>query len=494
MSENAEHWKEAMKEEYNSLMKNQTWILAKLPPGRIALNHKWIGKYKPAYPGVEERWKARLTVVGTRQQYKIDFNETFAPVPKQSAIKIFLSYAAAMDLELTQFDIKTAFLYAKLKETIYMKQPEGFVVEGKEDHVCQLLKSLYGLKQAPYEWNEEFNEFILAFGLVRSEADPCIYFRRAGDEITTVIIYVDDGLIASNKPETIKAMIEHLERKFEIRTLTPTRFVGLNIVRDRPNRLMYIDQENTIDKMLKDYNMWDCKPSSLPADPNARLSACSKPKSEEEKEGKDELEEHTEEEEKEMEKIPYREAVGSLIYLATTSRPDISFAVGQVSRYCAKYTRTHWNAVKRIFAYLKGTKNLKLCYGGTELPPAVVYCDADYAGDLDDRRSTSGYIFFYNGGPVCWASRKQSITAQSTGESEYLSANETTKESAWFCQVVLDITGINIMPLMIKCDNDAAIAAAQRPHGQGRMKHIPIKMNLVREHIRTGKIKMEYVA
>ena len=188
MSENAEHWKEAMKEEYNSLMKNQTWILAKLPPGRIALNHKWIGKYKPAYPGVEERWKARLTVVGTRQQYKIDFNETFAPVPKQSAIKIFLSYAAAMDLELTQFDIKTAFLYAKLKETIYMKQPEGFVVEGKEDHVCQLLKSLYGLKQVPYEWNEEFNEFILAFGLVRSEADPCIYFRCAGGVTTFIIL------------------------------------------------------------------------------------------------------------------------------------------------------------------------------------------------------------------------------------------------------------------------------------------------------------------
>ena len=119
----------------------QTWILAKLPPGHIALNHKWIGKYKP------------------------------------------------------------------------------------------------------------------------NEAHPCKYFRRSGDEITTVIIYVDDGLIASNKPETIKAMIEHLERKFEIRTLTPTRFVGLNIVRDRPNRLMYIDQENTIDKMVKDYNMWDCIPS-----------------------------------------------------------------------------------------------------------------------------------------------------------------------------------------------------------------------------------------
>jgi hypothetical protein len=188
MSENAEHWKEAMKEEYNSLMKNQTWILAKLPPGRIALNHKWIGKYKPEYPGVEERWKATLTVVGTRQQYKINFNETFAPVPKQSAIKIFLSYAAAMDLELTQFDIKTAFLYAKLKETSEHYEPEGFVVEGKEDHVCQLLKSLYGLKQAPFEWNEEFNEFILAFGLVRSEADPCIYFRCAGGVTTFIIL------------------------------------------------------------------------------------------------------------------------------------------------------------------------------------------------------------------------------------------------------------------------------------------------------------------
>jgi hypothetical protein len=119
---------------------------------------------------------------------QIDFNKTFAPVPKQSAIKIFLSYAAAMDLELTQFDIKTAFLYAKLKETSEHYEPEGFVVEGKEDHVCQLLKSLYGLKQVPYEWNEEFNEFILAFGLVRSEADPCIYFRCAGGVTTFIIL------------------------------------------------------------------------------------------------------------------------------------------------------------------------------------------------------------------------------------------------------------------------------------------------------------------
>ncbi len=201
--EHAGPWNEAMIEEYNSVVKNNTWILAKLPPGRVALNHKKVGKYKPAYVEVEERWKARLTVVGSRQKHGVDFNETYAPVPRQRAIKIFLSYVAVQDLDIIQFDIKTAFLYAKLKEVIYMKQPEGFVVKGKEDYVCQLLKSLYELKQAPYEWNEEFNAFLVGFGLTRSEVDPFIYHRRVGDEITLVVIYVDDGLVASNKPDTI---------------------------------------------------------------------------------------------------------------------------------------------------------------------------------------------------------------------------------------------------------------------------------------------------
>ena len=177
--------------------------------------------------------------------------------------------------------------------------------------------------------------------------------------------------------------------------------------------------------------------------------------------------------------------------MATTSRPDI-FAVGQISRYCANYTSTHWNAVIRIFSYLKGTTNLRLRYGGKELPLTIVYCGAEYKGDLDDRRSTSGYIFFCNGGPVCWESRKQSITAQSTTESPniYLRTKQK-KEGACFCQVVLDITGVNIMPLIIKYGNNAAIAAA---HRQGRTKHIQIKINLIRENIRTGKIKMECVA
>lgn len=480
-SENVKHWMKVMDEEYYSLIENETWILEKLPPGFVPLRHKWIGKYKEAYNGVEARWKARLTVVGSSQRHKIDFNETYAPVPKQSAIRIFLSYAAAMDLEMIQFDIKTAFLYATLKEVIYMTQPEGYVVKGKEDHYCRLLKSLYGLKQTPYEWNEEFNAFLIEFGLVRSESDPCIYTRRIGDEITIVVIYVDDGLIASNRPETIKSMIHHLEQKFQIRTLEPTRFVGLNLVRDRINRLIYIDQENTIDRMLNDNNMSDCKPVALPADPNSRLTAASKPESEEENQ-------------EDMAKVPYREAVGALLYLASTSRLDISYAVGQVSKYCACYTRAHWNAVKRIFAYLKGTKNLKLCYGG-RAATFIAYCDADYGGDLDDRRSTTGFIFFYNGAPVCWASRKQPLTAQSSGESEYIAANEAAKEAAWFCQVVQDVTGSKVTLLMIKSDNEAAIAAAQRPQGatSGRMKHIPIKMNLVREHVRTGKINMEFV-
>ncbi|XP_045022888.1 secreted RxLR effector protein 161-like [Daphnia magna] len=174
---------------------------------------------------------------------------------------------------------------------------------------------------------------------------------------------------------------------------------------------------------------------------------------------------------------------------------DISFAVGQVSRFCANYLRAHWNTVeeKKIFAYLKGKQDLALCYGKKEPSPIIGYCDTDYGGDVDDYRLTTGYIFFCKGGSVSWASRKQPITAQLTAESEYLSANEATKEASWFTQVIVVIAGKEITPITIKCDDDAAIASSQRPKSHGRLKNILVKTNLIREHVKTERVKLEFV-
>ncbi|KZS13017.1 Uncharacterized protein APZ42_021944 [Daphnia magna] len=196
----AEFWIEVINEEYNSLIQNNTWTLCQLPCDRKAIEGKWVLKYKPGFKTTSPRYKARFVIKGFSQINGLDYTETYAPVAKTFSFRMIMSIAAENDLEMIQLDIKTTFLYGTLEEEIYMKHPEGFIIPGKEEEVCRLVKSLYGLKQASRVWNVKFNEFIVAFGLERSKCDPCIYYRylRPGEpdeEITFFILYVDDGLI-----------------------------------------------------------------------------------------------------------------------------------------------------------------------------------------------------------------------------------------------------------------------------------------------------------
>lgn len=218
-SPDAELWKVAIQEEYDSLTQNQTWVLTTLPPGRTAIKNRLVFKVKPGYKEVVERYKARLVAKGYTQRYGLDYQDTYAPVVKHSALRVALAIVAALDLEMIQLDIKTAFLYGSLEEELYMDQPEGFVKRGHEHEVCRLVKSIYGLKQASRVWNAKFNEFLLKFCLTRCTADPCVYYRHQGEEVTIVVIYVDDGLVCSSKREVLFSILEHLSNTFEIRSL-----------------------------------------------------------------------------------------------------------------------------------------------------------------------------------------------------------------------------------------------------------------------------------
>ena len=178
---------------------------------------------------------------------------------------------ASLDLETTLLDIKTAFLYGNLDEEIYMSQPEGFLVPGREMEVCKLIKSIYGLKQAPRVWNARFNDFLVTFGLTRSTADPCIYYRHKGEEMTILAIFVDDGLACSNKKESLQQIIEHLKKEFQIRTMDANRFLGLEISRDRQKRELTVTQSQFISALQKKFRMEDCNPKLIPADPHTQL-------------------------------------------------------------------------------------------------------------------------------------------------------------------------------------------------------------------------------
>jgi hypothetical protein len=477
-SEHVDKWMAAFKEEYDSLIANKTWEIVPLPSGSTAINCKWIGKVKPAYDSIPERYKGRLVAIGSRQKYGVDYDEVFAPVPHQEAVKAAFAEIASLDLEIIQFDIKTAFLYAKLDKTIYMKQPEGFVVPGKEDHVCLLVKSLYGLKQAPRLWHHRLDEVLIKFGLKNCAADRCIYIRRTPDETTIVIAHVDDGIAASSKRSVLVDIGTHLGAEFIMHTVPPTRYIGLNMSRDRPKKRIFVSQSHMIEKLSSRFGMSNLASKSIPADPSIRLIANKSPKSEGEKT---------------TSPYPYREAVGALLYLALMTRPDISYAVGQVSKYCQNPNESHWNAVTQIFAYLNGTMDFGIWLGG-ERTGLIGYTDADYAGDKNDYRSTSGSIFFFHGGPVSWSSKKQTCTALSTTEAEYIAACEATKTAVWLSCLLQDFSGTDQQKVPMFCDNESAVRLAYNAEFHQRTKHVLVRYHYIRQQVAEGKIEVKYIS
>jgi hypothetical protein len=480
----SEKWKAAIADEYASIIENKTWCVEPLPVGRKAIKCKWILDYKPGHKGAEPRYKARLVACGYAQLYGVDYLDTYSPVVKHYSIRLVLAIAAVLDLEMVQLDIKTAFLNGELEEEIFMKQPEGYELPGKEQEVCRLSKCLYGLKQASRCWNTKFDGFIIKFGFTRSQCDPCVYFRIGPDEeYTILIIYVDDGLICSNTPDIIKAILDYLRIHFQVRSLPASRFVGLDISRDRSSRILCINQQDFIIKLLRRYNLTDCKFTSLPANPNNRPSPAMAPKSEEER--------------LQMEKTPLREAIGSLMYLMAMTRPDIALAVNQVAAFVSNPGPGHWEAVKQIFSYLAGTANYGICYGGqrseNESSPLHGFTDANFAGDLIARKSTTGLLFTFHGGPISWGSRRQRATALSTTDAEFYAASEGAREAVWLKALLTELN-VKVGQIPIHCDSRCAISIIEDPENHQRVKHIDVKYFFVREQQQIGTILMSSIS
>jgi hypothetical protein len=470
---NAHLWKAAIEDEYNSLMVNKTWSISQLPPGRTPIGSRWVFTIKPGVKGSPPRYKARLVAKGFSQRHGIDYEETFSPVVKYDTLRVILSFVAANDLEMSQLDVKTAFLYGQLDEEIYLVQPEGFILSGQEDSVCHLHKCLYGLKQASRVWNQTFDTFLKKFGLLPSISDPCLYLRHLQGEFLAVVIWVDDGLVCSNNANVVKSVIEDLNKYFDMHCTPANHFVGLSITRDRQARTLYVSQPDYIKRILHRFHMSDCNPRKLPAEPGNRLS----------KKG-DEV--HTEE-------VPFREAVGSLLYLSIASRPDIAFAVGQISQFCEDPGREHWLAALRIFAYLKGTLQHGIRYG-PKTDGLQGFSDSDYAGDPVSRRSTSGFVVLLHGGPVAWKSRRQSCVVLSTTEAELVATCEASKECVWLGRLMSEISPKWIGPIPLMCDNRSTIDLIKNPILHQRTKHIEVRNYFVRERQKAGDIDVLHIS
>ncbi|GBP15544.1 Retrovirus-related Pol polyprotein from transposon TNT 1-94 [Eumeta japonica] len=340
-SEDSELWIKSIKEELKAHEDNGTWELVKKPDNVRLLDCKWVFRVKNEESS--SRYKARLCAKGFAQKSGIDYTETFSPTVRYDSIRLLLSIAAEKRMTIMQFDIKTAFLYGKLEEEIYMKPPEGLDVENSM--ACKLIKSLYGLKQAPRCWNAKFNSVLNKYGFFNSHADKCVYVCSNREAQVYLLLYVDDGLLCSTSPTIITEVLNHLQKEFNVKLCKTSNFIGIQI--EQCKDYIFIHQRKYIEELLSKFDLDNANPNSIPADPHVTLQKS------------------TVFENKKC--FPYREAVGSLMFAAIVTRPDIM---------------------------------------SNENNTLESYSDADYANDPVTRRSTTGYVF------IKWSSRdmEQSTT------------------------------------------------------------------------------------
>jgi hypothetical protein len=470
-------WELAMQDEIKSLQKNKTWVLTELPKGKKALLNKWVYRVKDESDG-SQRYKARLVVKGFMQKEGIDYTEIFSPVVKLTTIRTILGIVASENLHLEQLDVKTAFLHGDLEEEIFMVQPEGFKSKGKEDLVCKLQKSLYGLKQAPRQWYKKFDTFMCNCGFRKTELDHCCYYKNFGDSYIILLLYVDDMLIAGSSMHEIKVLKQKLSKEFEMKDLGPAnQILGMRISRNREKRTLNLSQEKYIQKVLERFRVEDAKTRSTPLESHFKLSKKQSPKTDEERE--------------KMAKVPYASAVGSLMYAMVCTRPDIAHAVGVVSRYMANPGPEHWEAVKWILRYLKGTSGMSLCFSGRSAN-LQGFVDSDLGGDMDGRKSTSGYVFTLGNTAISWMSRLQKCVAISTTEAEYIAISEATKEMVWLKNFLKEI-GKEQDKSVLFSDSQSALCLAKNPVFHSRTKHIELRYHYIREKINDGTLSLEKI-
>ena len=464
-------WKSAMEREMKSLNDHNVWDLVEQSKDMKLLNCKWIFKRKLGSDGCVSSYKARLVAQGYSQRIGIDYDDTFSPVVRFESIRTILSLAAKHGLKVHHMDVNSAFLNGELEEELFMKQPDGFVQAGKENYVCKLNKSLYGLKQASKCWNVALDSFLLDIGFVKSNVDNCVYVKVVDGIPCIVAVYVDDMIFACKNFEYLNAVKSQLSSKFLMKDLGDlTYFLGVNVIQGIDK--ITINQAAYVNLLLKKFGFEDCKPVATPADSNSFLEKAT--------------------DSCELFDIRlYQSAVGALLYLSTRTRPDIAYAVSNVSKFCSNPTTKHWTAVKRIFRYLKGTVGLGISYLNNDSGFAG-YADADWAGDRSDRKSTSGYCFLFNSGLISWRSVKQSCVALSSTEAEYVALSGCVQEALFLDQLLVDLKFDFDGPILVFEDNQSALCLAENSKNHPRTKHIQIKYHFVRNIIADNKIKVKY--
>ena len=483
-----EHWLLAYERERASQTARGVFTCVRVSevPGSVrVLPSKVVFVKKLLADGSLDKYKARICVNGNRQRAGEDYDpgELFAPVARFTSFRVLVALAAANGWRLNQFDIETAFLYADLDEDIYVKPPVGFEecdMDGAR-LVWRLHKSLYGLRQAPRNWYDTFTAFLKEYGFKQSKRDPCVFVyvdEKTGRLQGMFVVHVDDvpnGVAGDD--DWYAEFLRVLKSTFNFKEGPLQWCLGVEVVADDGSVLLR--QTKFVKEMLAKYGMEDSKTASVPLDPGSVFSTADAPQSEGER--------------AEVARLPYRGLVGSLLYCAVATRPDIAVAVSKLSRVMANPGPKHYRRALHLLRYLKGTMDLGVRYSKEGVTNVLTaFTDADYAGCPDTRKSTSGYVCFVNNGPVSWMSKLQQPVAVSTTEAEYMAASYCASEVVFLRGLLEDLEFPQRGPTLMHEDNQGAVCLMKNNVMHSRAKHIDVRYHFIRELVGSKVVNVQY--
>jgi len=479
VSEFAAEWREAEEAELNSMIQRQV-IEGEVPtpkgvkPIKSRFVYKWKDADKPT-PKAKVRWVAK----GYSQTAGIDYGETFAPTGKNVVFRILLLLVLTYGMQCQQIDVNTAFLYADIEKPVYMEGPPGRPC--KPGHCLKIRKCIYGLKQSPRDWHKLLRSFIIGIGFTQSRLDSCVFY-----DITVygspryILIYVDDILLFTMTNQEASGLKEQFLERFDCKDLGEIkRFLGVNVTID-PGNYIRLDQShyakaftNKFDDLTSIFKTHRKTP--LPYDTNDRLA--------------DETSLNEKSEFYDWWTLfPYLEVIGSILYLALNTRPDIIFHVCMLARLAKNKTPQACYLAAHLLSYIAGTTDYGLTYRYADImdPFNLIsesYSDADFAGDHKTRRSTAGYVVFAAGAPIAWYSKLMTTIAVSTMESEYMAAFHCAQEVVFIRNFLTEIGLEQTKPTRFKMDAQAAIDAIRNPVFHARTKHIAVKFRWLQSFV-----------
>lgn len=477
-SPDKDHWRAAMQVEFDSLVSHSVGRLVPRPKSANVLGGMWRFKRKRDTLGNVVKYKARWVILGNHQIHGLDYFETYASVGVKESLHTLYALAASEDLEIQSFDIITAFLTGTMDVPVHTVQVQGF--EDQSRDIVLLDQSIYGAKQAHRQFNATLKSKFASIGFHSTEVDDSLYSKWDNSSFVHIHMHVDDGLVVSNNARLLASAKQDICKVYDVKwNNAPTEHLGIKFSRDRKLRTIHLSQESYLQRVLDRFGMEHSNPVSTPLHSSTRLSSASA----------DDISNHS--------SFSYREILGCLNHAAVHTRPDISHAVSQLAQFSSGYGSCHVTAAKHLLRYIKGSLDVGLVFRKSDVPSRQLcgYADADYANDVDTRRSTTGYTITVGGSTVCWRSRRQRSVALSTTEAEYMSMGDCAKHLLWFRRLLyvltmesIPVTPIRMLPSTVFNDNNGAIFLSKEAAVNSRSKHIDVRHHFLRDLVKDGVI------